>query len=206
MPRRDQEPGVMPRHEEEPGAMLNDADLNHDGLYVPLDAGDLLLTPLNEAHREGLRAACAADDEIWQIYPFSYAGDAFDPQFERMLSAGRPRRCYAIMSNDAVVGMTAWIDHGAPGHSIEIGNSYIIPALRGTGFNRRFKTLMLDHAFACGLMRVAFKVDEVNQRSQAAVLKLGCTKEGVLRAERITWTGRIRHTGLFSILAEEWRR
>ena len=195
---------MQPRHESDSSVIQNISDLNHDGLYVPLEEGDLLLAPLEQSHREGLRAACGADDEIWAIYPFSYAGTAFDPQFDRMLSAGRPRRCYAILLGGAVVGMTAWIEHGATGHSIEIGNSYIIPALRGTGLNRRFKTLMLDHAFLCGLMRVAFKVDEINQRSQAAVLKLGCTKEGVLRAERITWTGRVRHTGIFSILAEEW--
>ena len=97
------------------------------------------------------------------------------------------------------------IEHGAPGHSIEIGNSYIVPRLRGTGLNSRIKRLMLDHAFAQGLMRVAFKVDAVNQRSQAAVLKLGCTREGLLRAERITWTGRLRNSVIFSILADEWR-
>lgn len=174
-------------------------------LYAPLADGDIALEPLVEAHREGLRAACAADTEIWEVYPFSYVGDAFDPQFDLMLRHDRPRLCYAILDGGTVVGMTAWIEHGAPGHSVEIGNSYIIPRLRGSGFNRRVKRLMLNHAFAHGYRRVAFKVDEINTRSQAAVLKLGATKEGVLRAERITWTGRVRHTGIFSILAEEWR-
>lgn len=173
-------------------------------LYAPLADGDIALEPLVEAHREGLRAACAADTEIWEIYPFSYVGDAFDPQFDLMLRHDRPRLCYAILDGGTVVGMTAWIEHGAPGHSVEIGNSYIIPRLRGSGLNRRVKRLMLNHAFAHGYRRVAFKVDEINTRSQAAVLKLGATKEGVLRAERITWTGRVRHTGIFSILAEEW--
>ena len=182
----------------------SEAMLNQDGLYVPLSDGDLSLIPLAEAHREGLRAACDADSEIWQIYPFSYAGEAFDRQFDLMLSPNRPRRCYVVMLAEEIVGMTAWIDHGAPGHSIEIGNSYIVPRLRGTGFNRQIKTLLLDHAFAQGLIRVGFKVDEINQRSQAAVLKLGCTKEGVLRSERVTWTGRMRDTGVFSILAGEW--
>ena len=51
---------------------------------------------------------------------------------------------------------------------------------------------------------VALKVDQINARSQAAVLKLGCTQEGVMRSERLTWTGRVRHTVLFSILADEW--
>lgn len=175
-----------------------------DGLYVELADGDLRLEPLAERHREGLRAACAEDDEIWDIYPFSYVGDAFDPQFERMLRVGPARRCYAILQDAEVVGMTAWIEHGAYGWSIEIGNSFIVPRLRGSGFNRRLKKLMLDHAFACGLRRVAFKVDAVNLRSRAAVLKLGCTQEGLMRSERQTWTGRVRDTVLFSILREEW--
>ena len=174
-------------------------------LYQPLAAGDLALEPLAEAHREGLRAACALDREIWTIYPFSYLGDAFDPQFDRMLAAGHPRRCYAVLKDGVIAGMTGWLEHGTPGWSIEIGNTYIVPALRGTGFNRRLKALMLDHAFACGLARVAFKVDAVNARSRAAVLKLGCTQEGVMRHERRTWTGRLRDTVLFSLLREEWQ-
>jgi RimJ/RimL family protein N-acetyltransferase len=174
-------------------------------LYVPLVDGDLHLEPILEIHREPLRAACAADQDIWDIYPFSYLGDAFDPQFDLMLRRDRPRHCYVICVGGEVVGMTAWIEHGAHGHSIEIGNSYIVPRLRGTGLNSRIKKLMLDYAFGQGLLRVAFKVDEINQRSQAAVMKLGCTREGLLRSERITWTGRLRNSVLFSILAEEWR-
>jgi len=175
-------------------------------LHTELLDGDLRLVPLAEAHREPLRAACALDPEIWQIYPFSYLGDAFDPQFDLMLNGGRPRRCYVVEWQEQVVGMTAWIDSGQPGWSIEIGNTYIVPRLRGTGLNRRIKTLMLDHAFACGLERVAFKVDAINLRSRAAVLKLGCTQEGLLRRERKTWTGRLRDTVLFGILKDEWSK
>jgi RimJ/RimL family protein N-acetyltransferase len=43
-----------------------------------------------------------------------------------------------------------------------------------------------------------------NTRSQAAVLKLGATKEGVLRNHRILQTGYVRNTVLFSILDTEW--
>ena len=173
-------------------------------LHVPLADGDLRLDPLVEAHREPLRAACAQDSEIWETYSADYAGLAFDPQFSRLLAAGNVRRVYAILRGDEVVGMTGWIERGAAGWSIEIGNSYIVPALRGTGFNRRVKQLMLEHAFACGLQRVCFMVDAINLRSRAAVLKLGATEEGVLRHERQTWTGRVRDTVSFSILRDEW--
>ncbi|MBB3357364.1 MULTISPECIES: GNAT family N-acetyltransferase [unclassified Novosphingobium] len=175
-----------------------------DGLYVPLAEGNLALEPLAERHREGLRAACAQDQEIWAVYPHDYLGDSFDPQFDRLLEGGTARRIYAVLADGVVAGMTGWIEHGAPGWSIEIGNSFIVPALRGTGFNGRLKHVMLGHAFACGLERVVFKVDRINTRSQAAVRKLGGVEEGLMRHERRTWTGRVRDTVLFSILRDEW--
>ncbi|WP_095012613.1 GNAT family N-acetyltransferase [Tsuneonella mangrovi] len=177
--------------------------MTDDRLYVALSSGDLKLVPLAEEHREPLRKACAEDREIWQIYGNSYLGDAFDANFDRLVG-NLDRRGYAIVENGVLVGMTAWLAYGEPGWSIEIGNTYYIPSKRGTGLNRRVKALMLDHAFACGLMRVVFKVDAVNARSRAAVLKLGCTEEGTMRRERVTWNGRVRDTVIFSVLADEW--
>jgi RimJ/RimL family protein N-acetyltransferase len=76
--------------------------------------------------------------------------------------------------------------------------------MRGTGFNRRIKDLMLNRAYRCGFRRIEFRVDARNTRSQAALAKLGAVREGVLRADRITWTGHVRDTVLFSVLAHEW--
>lgn len=173
-------------------------------LYVPLQAGDLAIEPLREAHREELRAACAEDSAIWEIYPFCYVGEHYDPQFDSLL-AGPPGRCvYAIRLGGAVAGMSAWIAFGDPGWSIEIGNSFIVPRLRSTGLNGRLKQLMIDHAFACGYERVVFKVDVINTRSRAAVRKLGAVEEGVMRRERKTWTGRVRDTVIYGLLREDW--
>jgi len=63
---------------------------------------------------------------------------------------------------------------------------------------------MLNHAFAAGAVRVQFRVDSRNQRSQAAMTKLGAIREGVLRRDLVTWTGYIRDTVVFSILDDEW--
>lgn len=175
-----------------------------DRLYRLLEAGDLRLEPLAEAHREPLRAACAEDREIWRIYPMSFLDEHFDPQFDALLTGAPQRRVYAVVLGGEVVGKTGWLSHGAPGWSIEIGHTYIAPRLRGTGLNARMKRLMLDHAFACGLARVCLKVDARNQRSQAAIRKLGAQQEGVLRHERLTWTGHVRDTVYFSILRGEW--
>ena len=87
---------------------------------------------------------------------------------------------------------------------LEIGGTYYRPKFRGTGFNRRVKDMMLKRAFDCGIRRVEFRVDRRNGRSQAAMKKLGAVREGVLRADRITWTGHVRDTVLFAILKDEW--
>src|SRR3546814_5805797 len=88
--------------------------------------------------------------------------------------------------------MTAWLRPDGSAQKIEIGSSYIHPDVRGTGLNGRMKRLMLGHAFAVGIRRVEFRIDERNARSQAAVARLGAAKEGVLRAERVTRTGQDR--------------
>jgi RimJ/RimL family protein N-acetyltransferase len=88
--------------------------------------------------------------------------------------------------------------------TVEIGYTWFRPEYRGTAINPETKLLMLAEAFRAGARRVQFSVSAVNTRSQAAVLKLGAKREGLLRNHRITWTGQRRDTVLFSIVAEEW--
>lgn len=174
-----------------------------DSLGAPLGANDIMLEPLAERHRANLKAACAKDLAIWPIYSVSYDPDHFDAQFDALLA--RPATYpFAILQAGRLVGMTAFLRYSPELQTVEIGNSYIVPFLRGTGFNARVKTLLLDRAFSCGIRRVEFRVDDRNERSKAAVRKLGATQDGLIRAERITWTGHVRDTALFSILASEW--
>jgi RimJ/RimL family protein N-acetyltransferase len=175
-----------------------------DRLYVALDDGDLRLVKLTEAHREALRAVCATDGDIWAIYSSSFGPGHFDQSFDALIG-GEDRMAYAIFDGDRLVGMTAWLRPDWSAQTVEIGNSYIQPDMRGTGFNRRVKRLLIEHAFAVGIRRIEFRIDERNARSQAAVAKLGCTKEATLRSERITWTGHVRDTALWSLIAGEWQ-
>ena len=165
--------------------------------------GEVRLEPLAEEHRERLKAACAQDLEIWQVYATSYDPQHFDASFDLIRSLPN-WRCFAIFSGERLVGMSCYIGIEPERGVLEIGNTYYVPEMRGTGLNRRVKELMLDRAFGCGFRRVEFRVDSRNGRSQAAMEKLGAVREGVLRADRITWTGHVRDTVLFSILADEW--
>ena len=172
-------------------------------LGSPIADDMIRLEPLAEHHRADLKAACSKDLAIWPIYSVSYDPEHFDAQFDDLLA--RPATYpFAVLQAGRLVGMSAYLNHVPARQTVEIGNTYIIPFLRGTGFNTRVKRLMLDRAFACGIRRVEFRVDDRNERSKAAVRKLGAQQDGLIRAERITWTGHVRDTALFSILAEEW--
>ncbi len=166
--------------------------------------GDARLEPLAETHRVALKAACAEDREIWTIYSTSYGPDHFDANFDLML-AKSDWRSFALFSGGRLAGMSSYMGIDEERGVLEIGSTYYVPAMRGTGFNERIKDLMLARAFGCGFRRVEFRVDARNGRSQAALAKIGAVREGVLRADRITWTGHVRDTVLFSILASEWR-
>ncbi|WP_414900818.1 GNAT family N-acetyltransferase [Sphingomonas flavalba] len=175
-----------------------------DALRRPPTDGTLRLEPLVEAHRAALGAACAEDPDIWAIYSLSYGPAHFDASFTALIA--NPRyAAFAILSDARLVGMTAYIAPDPARGVIEIGMSYIVPAVRGTGLNRRLKRLMIGHAFACGYRRVEFRVDVRNARSQAAVARVGGVREGVMRQDRVTWTGHVRDTALFAILKDEWR-
>ncbi|MFK7843082.1 MAG: GNAT family N-acetyltransferase [Sphingorhabdus sp.] len=173
-------------------------------LTATLEAGSVRLEPLAEQHIEPLRTACAEDQDIWDIYPINMLSDDFDKAMQAFhsMTSWVP---FAVINAETgtVVGMTNYINpdqHGV----VEIGGTYIAPSVRGIGFNDIMKKLLLDHAFANGFRKVEFRVDDRNERSKAAVLKIGAKREGTLRKNRVTWTGYVRDTAVFGLLKEEW--
>lgn len=165
------------------------------------------LEPVGEAHREGLRAACNADQDVWtRLYPYSWAGEHFDPTWAKLIEdcATGGTQGYAVLAGGEVVGLTTFYAIDPPNAVLEVGGTYYRPDARGGAVNPAAKRLMMGHAFDSGARRVVYRVDASNARSRAAVLKLGAVQEGILRQDRVTWTGRVRDTVIFSILEPEW--
>lgn len=161
-------------------------------------------TPFGESERDSLRSACAEDEEIWPIYSTDFGPNGFDSAIDRILS--RNDWCLFILraQGGELIGMSSFLGIDPARQVLEIGATYYRPQFRGTGINPPIKVMMLQRAFECGIRRVEFRVDRRNARSMAAMAKLGAVREGVLRADRVTWTGHVRDTVLYSILAEEW--
>ena len=164
------------------------------------------LEPMTAAHRDGFRAACDADMETWlTLYPYPMGGEHFDAGWARFYAApAADRMNYAVMHDGVCVGVSSYLRIDPLNASVEIGGTYYRPQVRGGMVNPAAKRLLLEDAFASGARRVQFRVDAINARSRAAVLKLGAVQEGISRADMVTWTGRVRDTVTFSILADEW--
>jgi len=90
-------------------------------------------------------------------------------------------------------------------HRVEIGWTWLATSAQRTACNSEAKYLMLRHAFEVwDCVRVEFKTDSLNDRSRAALLRIGAKEEGTLRNHFICDTGRLRHSVYFSIIRDEW--
>ena len=174
-----------------------------DALDAPMAGDGCRAEPVTDDHLQALKAACAEDRDIWQIYANNFGPDGFDQSMAFYRSNPR-NRTFVLFDGDELAGMSSYLGIDENRQVLEIGGTYYRPHLRGSGFNRRVKNMMLKRAFDSGIRRVEFRVDRRNERSQAAMTKLGAVREGVLRADRITWTGHVRDTVLFAILKDEW--
>lgn len=102
------------------------------------------------------------------------------------------------------LGTTSLYDYRPEIASVAIGYTAYAPAVWGTSVNPDAKRCLLESAFDAGFARVQFHVAAVNERSRAAVTRLGAHLDGVLRSDRLRADGVIGDTAVFSILAAEW--
>ena len=165
------------------------------------------IEPLMPQHKEEIRAAIDCDPASWSIMLVNPVGAGFEEYWSASCGAPRTERLpYAIrrLSDGQVVGTSTYFMASAKHGGVEIGATFLRPDVRASFVNPEAKLLMLGHAFNSGAVRVQFTVDVRNERSVAAVAKLGAVREGILRRDTKTWTGHIRDTVVFSILDSEW--
>jgi RimJ/RimL family protein N-acetyltransferase len=173
-----------------------------------LIASPVRVEPLTEAHRAGLRSA-ANHAEIWDHMPIAAAGDGFDAWFDHSLEralTGREAVWAVRTTADAMlVGSTRYLAIEPEHRRLEIGHTWYAPQVWGGRVNPACKLALLRYAFeTLGFNRVELKTDNRNLRSQAAIAKLGATREGVFRAHMVRRDGTLRDSVYFSIVRDEW--
>lgn len=88
---------------------------------------------------------------------------------------------------------------------IEIGWSWLGDAFKGTGVNTHAKFVLMRYAFeTLGFERVEIKTDNLNERSKAALKKIGAKPEGVLYSHMQMPNNRRRDSIYFAVLKNEW--
>jgi RimJ/RimL family protein N-acetyltransferase len=168
------------------------------------------LEPLSEAHVPDL-AIAGHDENIWRF--MLYGNIQTEAQMHAWVQdiLGRQSRGtdlpFAVIhrASGHAIGATRYLDIRQPDRGLEIGGTWYAPAFQHTSVNTECKYLLLEHAFEdLGCVRVQFKTDLRNERSQRAIERLGAVKEGILRNHMITPGGYLRSSVYYSILDSEW--
>ena len=189
---------------------------------VVLTGRHVRLEPLDYRHVDGLVAASAVDPSLYQWSPVPQGKAAATTYVDTALAwrdAGTALPFATVRVDDGVViGSTRFFDlerwawpsgHGRHGRSApdacEIGYTWLTrPAIR-TAANTEAKLLMLAHAFETWkVLRVCLHTDARNQRSRAAIERIGGKFEGILRSHRMAADYIARDSARFSIIEVEW--
>lgn len=191
------------------------SDLVLQGKHVRLE-------PLSMGHVEALAGASAGGVELYRWSAVPQSLEATKKYVETALEwkAAGTSVPFAVvrLADGVVIGSTRFFDierwAWPEGHErrgrvapdvCEIGYTWYAPEAIRAAVNTESKTLMFTHAFEeWGVLRVCLHTDLRNERSRAAMERIGCRFEGVLRAHRMAADFTARDSARYSVVAAEW--
>jgi len=188
---------------------------------ITLSGKHIRLEPLAHRHIDGLVSAAANDSELYRWSPVPQGNDAAMNYVNTAIAwrdAGTAVPFAIIRLQDGtVIGSTRFWNierwpwpqdhprHGSPMDACEIGYTWFTRSAIRTAANTEAKLLMLKHAFeSWDALRVCLHTDARNQRSRAAIERIGGKFEGILRSHRMAADFIPRDSVRYSIIAAEW--
>jgi RimJ/RimL family protein N-acetyltransferase len=176
---------------------------------VTLEGLHVRLEPLSSSHVTPL-TEIGVEPEIWRWMTTQVRDrDAMQRYVDEALAAQLDGMAVPFATveraSNRVVGSTRFGNIDRSNRRAEIGWTWIHPKWQRGPINTEAKLLMLRHAFEVwGCIRVEFKTDALNDKSRAALLRIGAKEEGMLRKHMIADSGRIRDSVYYSVLDTEW--
>jgi len=177
---------------------------------ITLTGRHVRLEPLSEAHVPDL-CLVGLEPSIWRNMLYGDIDSAakmlgFVQDLLGRQAAGTDLPFAVIdRASGRAIGCTRFMDIQAWNRGVEIGGTWYGPTYQRTAVNTECKYLLLRHAFEVwGCIRVQFKTDRRNERSQRAIERLGALREGVLRNHMLRPDGTIRDSVYYSIIDSEW--
>lgn len=189
--------------------------------YPALQGRSVRLEPLSTSHVPGLWRAAQDIGDTGQLTIVPVSEPDTQIYVEDALASMRANQAYPFairsLADDTIVGSTrlatferwAWGRQPKPDRSgpdaVEIGWTWLSQRAQRTAINTEAKWLLLSYAFeTMRVERVMLKTDARNQRSRAAIQRIGATFEGILRRHGPAADGGVRDSAIFSIVAPEW--
>ncbi len=192
----------------------------HEWYALPVLTGRLVrLEPLTIEHAPGYLAAAGSDDDAAEVFRWLNPGpgetarpvdldDAVRQVGVALAARARGERLpYAQIdaATGEFAGTTSLYEVNPAARAIAIGHTWLGRRWWRSGHNTEAKLLLLTDAFErLGAARVVWHTDIRNERSQAAIERLGATREGVLRKHRIRFDGSWRDTVQYAMTDDDW--
>ena len=184
-------------------------DFDHD--YI-LEDERVRLRPLHSLDATELAIYVSTQPEIW-TYSLVAINEVADLQgyIDTAIESRKNKTAYPFIVFDKqlnkYVGSTRFYDVQLNFETTQLGYTWYSKEVWGTGLNAHCKFLLLQFAFEqMKFKRVEFRADNNNKRSIAAMQKIGCTVEGVLRSHLPKPDGTRRDSIVLSITKEEWEQ
>lgn len=172
---------------------------------ISIEGPTIRLEPLTAAH-----ASLWAKHHDPELFAYMSRGGPKDGSVEAYieliarLNSEPGRLNWAIRVEENFAGRVSYFGISEKNRALEMG-TFIVKPYQGTRVNPESKYLLLRHAFEDkAVIRVQFKIDARNERSQRAIEKIGAVREGVLRKHEITLSGHVRDSVIYSITDEDW--
>ncbi|MFC4910636.1 GNAT family N-acetyltransferase [Actinomadura gamaensis] len=173
------------------------------GRYVRLE-------PLAEEHAEGLFEA-GKDPAVWRWLSHRRPADLDEMRAivaDALAACERRQRlpwAQIDVATGEVAGTTSFYEIDPRNRNLYIGHTWLGARWQRGGFNTESKLMLLARAFdGLGALRVGWHTDRLNDRSRAAIERLGASFEGFHRRHRIRPDGTLRDTAVYSMLDTEW--
>ena len=170
----------------------------------------VILRPLDVKDFSLLEKYVTSEPDLWQYSLVSIKdGKDLEKYIQDAVGARVQKTAYPFIVFDKLtqnyVGVTRFYDIQLANNTTQLGYTWYSKKVWGTGLNQHCKFLLLQFALdEMGFERIEFRADNNNKRSIAAMQKIGCTIEGVLRNHLPLPNGTRRDSIVLSILKEEW--
>jgi uncharacterized protein len=177
---------------------------------VLLNGEHVRLEPLTPGHTDGLLEALS-DEEVWEFLPTprprtrEQMADHVDRLLRRNWDGLQVPWAQVDPATGAVIGVTTYHDIDPDNRAVGIGHTMVGRPWWRTGVNTEAKLMLMARAFdVLGAEKVFWHTDIRNERSQNAIARLGASRDGLIRAQRLRPDGTWRDTVVYAITADEW--